>query len=246
MSADVLMETLVRDVLPYFIHMSHEMPKVTLETMTDKAADVLLRKLGSELAEHTASCKSIKHVHRMCNAVIPPLKATLHGLFKREEELEKPREYLQLFLELKIPRNLVKFMALALRAGYPLVSLPESAKATSEIAAHAWTLSADLFSCLTGLCPKDPSSPGLCPEDTSSPQFMQSIALVEQLAIGAEGQEPGKVSVCISSQRSHHNPPVLQLCQKLLGISLGRNASFWGSVLSPVLYAALQQLSFRF
>jgi hypothetical protein len=165
-----MMEALLKALVPYVEHVK------AIKSSWDEATESLLRNLGSVLAENS-SCKTVKHVHKLCVALLPHLRASVCLL---SGELET--QHLQLFLELKIPANLVKFMALTLRAGYPLTPLPESAKATSEIAAHVWTLGADLFKCLIGLCPKD----------TNSPYSTFGRALIEQLATGIEGQEPGK------------------------------------------------------
>jgi hypothetical protein len=217
MSANVLMQASVRAVQPYYAHMNRQIPEAPMEALTDKTARAILRDLGSVLAERTP-CKTLKHVHRMCYAVIPPLRATLRGLFN-EQDLQGSPEYLQLVLELNIPANLVKLMALALRAGYPLVPLPESAEATSKVAAYVWTSGADLFRCLIGLCPTD----------TSSPHCIQSSAMVEQLAIGSEGEEPGKVpgDAChhTDDMTAYGSPTVLQHGQKLSDICLGRKRS---------------------
>jgi hypothetical protein len=185
MATEFNIDASLRAVWTYPAHSTRPIPKGAVKSVPDEADESLLRNLGSVLAAHD-SCKTVKHVHKMCNAVLPPLKATLRGLSCEDLEKEESLKYLQLLVKLDIPANLVKFMALALRAGYPLVPLPESAKATSEIAARAWMLGADFFRCLIGLCHNNRDSP------TST----YSRALVEQLATGVEGQEPGKVLDC--------------------------------------------------
>ena len=169
------MEALIA-VSSYLESIKHQIPKEAVED----AADRVLRELGSALAR-SGPCKSIKDVHKLCQAVIPLLSMLLHGVFA-DKNLEQSPEYLQLLLELSIPANLVKFMALALRAGHSMVALPESAKDASVLAAAGWALGADLYSGLVGLCHNE----------RSTSHERHSSAVVEQLAVGSEGGEPGE------------------------------------------------------
>jgi hypothetical protein len=176
-----MMDAMLQAMVPYLEHLRRQYPTEAFSTAIEEAYDSLLRKLGSVLGGST-TCKTVKHVHMLCNAVLPPLGATQRSLFEELQGIQTAHPYLQLFLKLNIPANLVKFMALALRASYSLVPLPESAKATSEIAAQGWSLGADLFNSLVGLCYHDNIGPYSC----------HNSAVIEQLATGSEGQEPGK------------------------------------------------------
>jgi hypothetical protein len=180
MSGDRAMEALVQAAVPFFEHMRQRLPKETVNAAMLEACKTLLRELGSVLAGHTA-CKTVKHVHKLCLSVYPHLKTTLR-VVSDELDLANCPQHLQLFLDLDIPANLVKFMALALRAGYPLVPLPESAKATSDVAAQVWGVGADLYGGLVGFCHNQ----------IDSPFCSLGSAVIEQLATGSEGEDPGR------------------------------------------------------
>ena len=162
----------------YLESMKHGTPKEAVK----EATDGLLRGFGSALAR-SGSCNSIKDVQKLCQAVMPFLRALLDGVFA-DRNMEQTPQYLPLLLELSIPANLVKFMALALRAGHPMVALPESAKEASALAAAGWSSGADLYSGLVGLCHNE----------RGRPHERYGNAVIEQLAVGCEGGEPGETS----------------------------------------------------
>jgi hypothetical protein len=176
-----MMDATLQAMLPYLEQIRQQVTKEFSKTAMDEPYDSLLRKLGSVLAGNT-TCKTVKQLHKLCNAVVPPLGAIQHCMFQELWGIGRIPGYLQLFLDLNIPANLVSFMALTLRAGYSLVPLPESAKATSDIAAHGWSLAADFYNNLVSVCHHNRISPYSC----------HNSALFEQLATGSEGQEPGK------------------------------------------------------
>ena len=163
-------------VTAYLESVKHEIPREVVK----EAADRLLRGLGTALAR-SSSCKSIKDIQKLCQAVMPFLRILLDGLF--DKNMEQTPQYLQLLLEPSIPANLVKFMALALRAGHPMAALPESAKEARSLAATGWSSGADLYCALVGLCHNE----------RGRPHEGYGNALIEQLTVECEGGEPGEI-----------------------------------------------------
>ena len=111
----------------------------------------LLEELGKALKLTERPCKSVKNVQRLCNFVYPILSRLLSGPLANNL-LQSSPELLPLLLHHSIPANLVAFMGLALRAGFPSGTLPPSAAVTKLHAAGTWALAADFFKGVLDVC----------------------------------------------------------------------------------------------
>ena len=118
----------------------------------------LLEDFGKALKLTEKPCKGMKDVQRLFDAVYPSLSQLSSGL-RVDNLLESSPELLPLLLHHSIPANLVAFMGLVLRAGYPSGALPPSAATTSRHAAAAWSLAGDFFKGMLDVCYLHRNSP---------------------------------------------------------------------------------------
>ena len=118
----------------------------------------LLEELGKALKLTERPCKSVKGAQGLCNSVYPSLSRLLSGPLANNLLGSSP-ELLPVLLQHSIPANLVAFMGLALRAGFPSGDLPPSAANTSLHAAAAWALAADFFKGMLDVCYLNRNSP---------------------------------------------------------------------------------------